>query len=92
MTTELGWIVREQPTDDSWHRRSVRVGREGCCEGSADRSADQFRSDASYFRNTPPDCWWFRLDKDDLEYGLIMIFRFLSCSTTLNQTRRTGKP
>lgn len=68
MTTELGWIFREQPTDDFGIDAPFELVERGAATGRL--IAALIKSGASYSRNTHPDGWWFRLDKDDLEYWL----------------------
>ena len=68
VTTELGWIFREQPTEDYGIDAQIELVERGAATGRL--IAAQIKSGASYFSNAHPDGWWFRLDKDDLEYWL----------------------
>lgn len=68
VTTELGWIFREQPTEDYGIDAQIELVESGAATGRL--IAAQIKSGTSYFSNAHPDGWWFRLDKDDLEYWL----------------------
>lgn len=68
VVAKLGWIFREQPTDDFGIDAQVEVVESGAATGRL--IAAQIKTGPSYFGEPGPGGWWFRLDADDLEYWL----------------------
>jgi len=64
----LGWIFREQPTDDFGIDAQIELVEDGVATGKL--IAAQIKSGPSYFKKEHEDGWWFALDKDDLDYWL----------------------
>lgn len=65
---ELGWLFREQPTEDFGIDAQVEV-----VDGTSVRGrllGLQIKSGESYFAEARPDGWWFRPDEKHVEYWL----------------------
>lgn len=63
---ELGWLFREQPTEDYGVDAHVEV-----VDGTSVRGrllGLQIKSGESYHRESRPDGWWFRPDRKHVEY------------------------
>ena len=67
VASDLEWIFREQPTDDFGIDAQIEIVENEAATGRL--IAAQIKSGPSYFQKADPDGWWFRLDRDDLEYG-----------------------
>jgi hypothetical protein len=68
VATDLEWIFREQTTDDYGIDAQVEVVDRQVATGRL--LAAQIKSGSSYFESVHRDGWWYKLDKDDLEYWL----------------------
>lgn len=63
---ELGWLFRNQPTEDFGIDAQIEV-----VDGENVRGrllALQIKSGKSWFRETSPDGWWFRPDAEHVQY------------------------
>jgi hypothetical protein len=68
VAAKLEWIFREQPIEDYGIDAQLEVVESGTATGRL--IAAQVKSGPSYFSRPAQEGWWFRLDKDDLEYWL----------------------
>lgn len=68
VVSRLGWLFREQPTDDFGIDAQIEVVERGAATGRL--IAVQIKSGSSYFNEPEPDGWWFRVNADDLDYWL----------------------
>lgn len=68
VSRDLGWLFREQPTDDFGIDAQIEIVKDELATGRL--IAVQIKSGSSYFKAAHPDGWWFALDPDDLEYWL----------------------
>jgi hypothetical protein len=68
VAADLGWLFREQPTDDYGIDAQIEVVENGAATGRL--LATQIKSGPSYFKRPHAEGWWFRLGEDDLEYWL----------------------
>lgn len=65
---DLEWLFREQPTDDYGIDAQIEVVEDEKATGRL--IAAQIKSGPSYFDKPVADGWWFKLDRDDVEYWL----------------------
>ncbi|KRC42721.1 DUF4365 domain-containing protein [Oerskovia sp. Root22] len=68
VTSDIGWVFREQTTDDFGIDAHLEVVENETATGRL--IAAQIKSGPSYFKKPHDDGWWFRLDPDDLEYWI----------------------
>lgn len=65
---ELGWVFREQPTEDYGVDAQVEVAEDGIASGKL--LGFQIKSGMSYFSSPGPDGWWYRADARHVQYWL----------------------
>jgi Domain of unknown function (DUF4365) len=65
---ELGWVFREQPTEDHGVDAQVEIVEDGIASGRL--LGFQIKSGLSYFSRPGPDGWWFRADAKHVHYWL----------------------
>jgi hypothetical protein len=63
---ELGWLFREQPTEDYGIDAHAEVVDDEMVRGRL--LALQIKSGASWFKEQGPDGWWFRPDAEHVRY------------------------
>ena len=63
---KLGWLLREQPTEDYDIDAHVEVVDEDMVRGRL--LALQIKSGTSWFKEPGPEGWWFRPDEDHVQY------------------------
>lgn len=68
VATELGWLFREQPTDDYGIDAQMELVVDNAATGRL--IAVQIKSGSSYFDKQHADGWVLTLDENDLEYWL----------------------
>lgn len=65
---ELGWLFREQPTEDYGIDAQAEVVDAEQVRGRL--LALQIKSGSSWFRERSPDGWWFRPDVEHVQYWI----------------------
>ncbi|MET9118317.1 DUF4365 domain-containing protein [Streptomyces longwoodensis] len=66
--TELGWLFREQPTEDYGIDAHAEVVDADLVKGRL--LAMQIKSGSSWFRERGPGGWWFRPDVEHIQYWI----------------------